>query len=110
MVKYYGTDQDPRLDEPMHTLTTKDRIGVVTVMSEDYVIVDIRMRMLTARELFRAQGFPDNYIIERGRDPRTGKIIKLSKKAQVRMCGNSRLSATSRCAGTSARPRLAGAA
>lgn len=89
LVKYYGTDQDPRLDEPMHTLTTKDRIGVVTVLSEDYVIVDIGMRMLTARELFKAQGFPDNYIIDRGRDPRTGKLIKLSKKAQVRMCGNS---------------------
>jgi DNA (cytosine-5)-methyltransferase 1 len=89
LVKYYGTDQDPRLDEPMHTLTTKDRIGVVTVLSEDYVIVDIGMRMLTARELFRAQGFPDTYIIDRGRDPRSGKMVKLSKKAQVRMCGNS---------------------
>jgi DNA (cytosine-5)-methyltransferase 1 len=89
LVKYYGTDQDPRLEEPMHTLTTKDRIGVVTVLSEDYVIVDIGMRMLTARELFRAQGFRDSYIINRGRDPQTGTLIKLSKKAQVRMCGNS---------------------
>ena len=80
LVKYYGTDQDPRLDEPMHTLTTKDRIGVVTVLSEDYVIVDIGMRMLTARELFRAQGFPDSYIINRGRDPQTGKTHQAKKK------------------------------
>lgn len=89
LMKYYRTDQDPRLDEPMHTLTTKHRIGLVTVHSEDYVIVDIGMRMLTPRELFRAQGFPDSYIIDHGRDPQTGKLITLTKPAQVRMCGNS---------------------
>ena len=50
-----------------------------------YVIVDIGMRMLTPRELFRAQGFPDDYII--GDDPEQGLI--LTKSAQVRMCGNS---------------------
>jgi DNA (cytosine-5)-methyltransferase 1 len=89
LVKYYGTDQDPRLNEPMHTLTTKHRLGVVTVKSEDYVIVDIGMRMLTPRELFRAQGFPEGYVIDHGRDPLTGRLIPLSNKAQVRMCGNS---------------------
>lgn len=26
--KYYSTDQDPRLDEPAHTITTKDRFGL----------------------------------------------------------------------------------
>jgi DNA (cytosine-5)-methyltransferase 1 len=49
-----------------------------------YVIVDIGMRMLTPRDLYRAQGFPDNYVIEVGHDGR-----KFSKKAQVRMVGNS---------------------
>lgn len=31
-VKYYGTDQDPRLDEPAHTVTTKDRFGLAKVL------------------------------------------------------------------------------
>ena len=46
-----------------HTATTKDRFGLVTVLvdGEPYVIADIGMRMLTPRELARAQGFPDEY-------------------------------------------------
>jgi DNA (cytosine-5)-methyltransferase 1 len=84
LIKYYGTDQDPRLTEPMHTIPTKDRFGLVMVKGEPYAIVDIGMRMLTPRELYRAQGFPESYIIERGGD---GRI--LTKTAQVRMCGNS---------------------
>ena len=84
LVKYYGTDQDPRLDEPMHTVPTKDRFGLVTIKGVDYQIVDIGMRMLTPRELANAQGFPPDYIIDRGAD---GK--PLTKTAQVRMIGNS---------------------
>jgi DNA (cytosine-5)-methyltransferase 1 len=52
-------DQDPRLEEPLHTVTTKDRFGLVMVHGEPYAIVDIGMRMLTPRELYRAQGFPE---------------------------------------------------
>lgn len=81
---YYGTDQDPQLREPLHTVTTKDRFGLVTVHGEDYVIADIGMRMLQPRELYRAQGFPDSYQIDA-----TIKDKPLSKTAQVRMCGNS---------------------
>lgn len=84
LLKYYGTDQDPQLQEPLHTVTTKDRFGLVTVKGEDYFIADIGMRMLQPRELYRAQGFPDSYVIDRGADGRA-----LSKAAQVRMCGNS---------------------
>jgi len=84
LVKYYGTDQDPQLREPLHTVTTKDRFGLVTVKGQQYQIVDIGLRMLTPRELYRAQGFPESYQIERGGD---GRI--LTKTAQVRMCGNS---------------------
>lgn len=86
LLKYYGTDQDPRLREPLHTLTTKDRFGLVTVNieGEPYVITDIGMRMLSPRELFRAQGFPDTYQINFDID---GK--KITKSDQVRMCGNS---------------------
>lgn len=84
LLKYYGTDQDPQLGEPLHTVTTKDRFGLVTVAGELYAIADIGMRMLQPRELYRAQGFPDSYQIDRGADGRV-----LSKAAQVRMCGNS---------------------
>lgn len=84
LVKYYGSQQDPRLEEPLHTVTTRDRFGLVTVAGEDYAIADIGMRMLTPRELYRAQGFPESYIIDRGADGRA-----LPKDAQVRMCGNS---------------------
>ncbi len=84
LIKYYGTNQDPALREPLHTITTKDRFCLVTVRGEEYAIVDIGLRMLTPRELYRAQGFPENYRIEHGAD---GK--PLTKTAQVRMCGNS---------------------
>jgi DNA (cytosine-5)-methyltransferase 1 len=56
----------------------------VTVSGVEYRIVDIGMRMLSPRELYRAQGFPDDYLID---TTATGK--NLSKAAQVRMCGNS---------------------
>lgn len=86
LLKYYGTDQDPQLGEPLHSVTTKDRFGLVTVTieGEEYVIVDIGMRMLTPRELFNAQGFPPDYIIEHDA---TGSPI--TKTAQVAKCGNS---------------------
>lgn len=84
LIRYFGTDQDPKLAEPLATITTKHRDAVVTVRGEDYLLVDIGMRMLQPRELYRAQGFPDSYVIERGADGRA-----LSKAAQVRMCGNS---------------------
>ena len=85
LVKYYGTGgQDAPADQPMHTLTAKARMGVVTVGEVDYQLVDIGMRMLSPRELFRAQGFPESYVI----DPEhNGK--RLTKSAQIRMCGNS---------------------
>jgi DNA (cytosine-5)-methyltransferase 1 len=84
LTAYYGSDQDTPLHEPMHTVTTKPRFGLVTVAGQQYAIADIGMRMLQPRELYRAQGFPDTYVIDRGAD---GHV--LPKDAQVRMCGNS---------------------
>jgi DNA (cytosine-5)-methyltransferase 1 len=66
------------------TITTKDRLGLVTVRGLPYRIVDIGLRMLTPRELYTAQGFPADYVIDRTYDHRP-----ISKVAQVRMCGNS---------------------
>lgn len=58
-----------------------------------YVIIDLGMRMLTPRELFRAQGFPESYVIDTAWliDPVTGAIqVKaLTKEQQIRMVGNS---------------------
>jgi DNA (cytosine-5)-methyltransferase 1 len=85
LIKFYSTGgqwQSPA--DPMHTIPTKDRIGLVTVHGCQYQIADIGMRMLAPRELFRAQGFPDAYRIDIEVDG-----SKLTKEAQVRMCGNS---------------------
>ncbi len=89
--KYYGSEHSHQgCDEPIHTVPTKYRFGIVTVNEAEYEIVDIGMRMLTARELFRAQGFPDTYKIDIPAPSRnTGKVRMLPKDAQVRMCGNS---------------------
>lgn len=90
LVAYYGNEQDGGdLFRPMRTVTTKDRYGLVTVQGREYVITDIHMRMLTARELYRAQGFPDSYVIDHGRNPFTGDGVILSQTAQKRMAGNS---------------------
>jgi DNA (cytosine-5)-methyltransferase 1 len=89
LVAYYGAEQDGgSLFAPMRTVTTKDRYGLVTVHGREYVITDIHMRMLTARELYRAQGFPDSYEIEQGRAP-NGDRFPLTLTAQKRMAGNS---------------------
>lgn len=85
LVKFYSEGgQHSELAEPMHTVPTRDRMGLVTVDGTDYEIADIGMRMLQPRELFRAQGFPEAYQITTGADGR-----KFTKEQQVRACGNS---------------------
>jgi DNA (cytosine-5)-methyltransferase 1 len=86
LISYYGTENISGCDQPAPTITTKDRLGLVTVIIRDtpYVIVDICLRMLQPHELYRAQGFPADYIIDRGADGR-----KFTKTEQVHMCGNS---------------------
>lgn len=86
LVKYYGQGIGQDVAEPLGTVTSKDRFGVVTVNieGETYAISDIGMRMLRPRELFRAQGFPDSYVIDPIYNGR-----RLPGTAQVRMCGNS---------------------
>lgn len=71
LVKYYATDgeneasQSQPVDRPLDTITTKARFAVVTVTIDavTYIIVDIGLRMLKPRELARAQGFPDSYVL-----------------------------------------------
>ncbi|WP_186083639.1 DNA cytosine methyltransferase [Burkholderia gladioli] len=68
-----------------------------------WVLVDITLRMLKPRELYRAQSFPESYIIHEipdpallfkdgvqvPGDPRLLPRIPLTATAQIRMCGNS---------------------
>lgn len=83
LVKYFSTGAPKPVDEPLDTITTKDRFAVVMIHGEEYVITDIRMRMLQPRELFNAQGFPKDYVIDTDAD---GKPYPKSK--QVARCGN----------------------
>lgn len=86
LVSYYGASHASDADGPLPTITTKDRLALVTVFVKGtpYVIVDICLRMLQPHELYRAQGFPASYIIDKGAD---GKPF--TKTEQVHMCGNS---------------------
>ena len=80
LLRYYSTGgQWQRPDSPLATVVAKARHGLVTVdlEGEPYVIADIGMRMLQPRELARAQGFPDSYVL-------TG-----TKTQQVARIGNS---------------------
>ncbi|KFE47961.1 DNA cytosine methyltransferase [Pseudomonas congelans] len=86
LISYYGTENVSGAGEPAPTITTKDRLALVTVMVKGtpYVIVDIFLRMLKPSELYKAQGFPADYVITHGAD---GKPF--TKTQQVHMCGNS---------------------
>ncbi|KPU42183.1 modification methylase BspRI [Oxobacter pfennigii] len=86
LMSYYGNDKDigQRIDAPLRTITAKDRFGIITVKGKDYQIVDIGMRMLEPHELFAAQGFPSDYIIDRD-----DKGNPYPKTQQVARCGNS---------------------
>lgn len=87
LMQYYSNGgQWSAADKPLNTITTKDRMALVTVtyQGQPYVIVDIGLRMLSPRELYRAQGFPDDYIITHGHDGRRFTIAE-----QVMMVGNS---------------------
>lgn len=86
LISYYGASHASDAAEPAPTITTRDRLALVTVFVKGtpYVIVDICLRMLQPHELYRAQGFPDSYIIDKGAD---GKPF--TKTEQVHMCGNS---------------------
>lgn len=63
IMEYYGCSTGQSLNDPLHTVVTKDKFALVTIFGVDYVITDITLRMLTAEELKLAQGFPKDYII-----------------------------------------------
>ncbi|NWC83126.1 DNA cytosine methyltransferase [Pseudomonas putida] len=73
-------------DSPATTMTTKERLALVTVWinGNPWVMVDLYQRMLRPRELYLAQGFPETYQIAHGHD---GKPFTITE--QTHMCGNS---------------------
>lgn len=88
LIKYYSVGPlGHSLEQPLGSVTTKDRFAVVTVTidAQTYVLVDIGMRMLTRRELASAQGFPPEYIL----DPIGPNGKPLTLTASIRMIGNS---------------------
>ncbi|WP_417724600.1 DNA methyltransferase [Salipiger sp.] len=127
--KYYGTGDGAEMDDPMHTVTVKDRMGhieaevaappfsreheakarkvadllrehglwderefvTVEIGETTFVIVDVGMRMLTPRELFNAQGFPPDYVIEGIWHEEEGdwRFEPFAKDVQVSCVGNS---------------------
>jgi DNA (cytosine-5)-methyltransferase 1 len=85
LLKYYGSDREGMsLKDPLHTISTRDRFGLVTVRGEQYQIVDIGMRMLQPHELYAAQGFPSGYIFTHD-----AKGKPITKTQQIAKCGNS---------------------
>jgi len=84
LIRYNGDAIGQPAQLPLQTITTARRFGLVTVHGEAYEIADIGMRLLAPRELARAQGFPDDFVLDRGVD---GEPI--SKTAQIRLIGNS---------------------
>lgn len=88
LVKYYGTGCGQKLSEPLATITTKDRFGLVNVIidikGEKYVIKDIFLRMLKPEELKLMQGFPKDYIIDHDYKRKKYPICE-----QVKRIGNS---------------------
>ena len=83
LTSYYSTVSNRAVSEPMPTATGHDRFGLVQVMGGEYGIADIGLRMLTPRELFDAQGFPHDYIIDVDADGR-----EYPRCEQVARCGN----------------------
>jgi len=91
LMRYFGSGgqwSDPRM--PMPTVTSREGLAIVTVAIDgaEYVLTDIGMRMLMPRELARAQGFPDDYIL-------TG-----NKGQQIERIGNSVVPQLSRAIAT----------
>lgn len=84
IMEYYGCGTGQSINDPLHTIVTKDRFALITVLGNEYCIVDIYLRMLSPEELKLAQGFPIDYIIDTYAD---GTPVTISE--QVKRIGNS---------------------
>ncbi len=73
---YYGQITTSGPDDPLGTVTTKDRAGLVITPKGDIDINECTYRMLVAHEIKRAMAFDEDY------------IIKGNSKEQVKQLGN----------------------
>jgi len=83
LIKYYSQGIGQDIKEPLDTVVSKDHFGLITISGADYQIIDIGLRMLEPHELYAAQGFPGDYIIDHDLEGN-----KISKTEQVKKCGN----------------------
>lgn len=60
-----------------------NEVLLIDIAGTNYYISDIGLRMLSPRELYKANGFPDDYIIEKDCNGRA-----YGKSKQVARCGN----------------------
>jgi DNA (cytosine-5)-methyltransferase 1 len=72
LVKYNGTGGAMSVDEPLDTISTKDRYGLA--IPELGAVLDIRFRMLQPHELSAAMGFPKTYVFTGTREARVKQI------------------------------------
>lgn len=72
----------------MSSVAGKKYFDLVMVDGEAYEIIDVGFRMLQPRELFTAQGFSTDYIIDEGVGE-NGEGVTLNKSEKTRMVGNS---------------------
>lgn len=84
IMEYYGNGTGQSLYEPLHTIVTRERFALITVLGNEYVIMDIFLRMLKPEELKLGQGFPADYIIDRDINYKYYPV-----KEQVARIGNS---------------------
>ena len=84
IMEYYGCGIGQSLNDPLHTIVTKDRFALITILGNEYAILDIFLRMLTPEELKLAQGFPPDYIIDRDYNWKKYPVCE-----QVKRIGNS---------------------
>lgn len=83
LVPYYGSaDGAQRVADPIGTLTTRDRYGLLTpadldLLAAEFNIDDVLFRMLTPEEIGRCMGFPDDYI-----------VLATTREAKIDLYGN----------------------
>jgi DNA (cytosine-5)-methyltransferase 1 len=86
--EHFGAPTEEEWADPVGTAGGRLKFGLVIIDGMAWQIVDIGMRMLTPRELFNAQGFPADYVIDRG-IAANGDEVVVTKTAQTSMAGNS---------------------
>lgn len=81
LVPYYRTGVPDSVDEPVSTITTRDRLGLVEPQAAR---LDIRFRMLQPHELAAAMGFPAGYRITGNRGEQVKQIGNAVEVNQAR--------------------------